>query len=340
MSVTIQLRRGTASAWSTANPVLAVGEIGLVTDDLSYKIGDGSTAWNSLANRELTGLFSTAIGLGAYGYGTEPGAPASGQGYLYAKDVAARIVPKWKGPSGLDTQLQEALYSNGIEVIVPASSTAFSAVGTATFTAVGTVSHPTLASGSLRASTRRAIVTSAATANSASELRVPATRCWRGDSAGLGGFFAVFRFGCSSAVSGQRMFVGLLGATGATSTSQDPAALTNCIGIGNANTDANLQILNNDASGGATKTDLGSSFPVPDSSNNAIYEMTLFAKANDTSIGWRVVRLDTGDVASGTISSDMPAGSTFLAPHFYVNNNGVASAVILDFYRYYLSSDY
>lgn len=340
MSVTIQLRRGTASAWSTANPVLAVGEIGLVTDDLSYKIGDGTTAWNSLAARELTGLFSTAIGLGAYGYGTEPGTPASGQGYLYAKDVAARIMPKWKGPSGLDTQLQEAIYGNGIESIVPASSTSFSASGTATFTAVGTVSHPALASGSLRASTRRAIVTSAATANSASELRVPATRCWRGDSAGLGGFFAVFRFGCSSAVAGQRLFVGLASVTTAISTSQDPAALTNVIGVGNASGDTNLQILTNDGSGSATKTDLGASFPVPDSTNNAIYELTLFAKANDTSVGWRVVRLDTGSATAGTISADMPASTTFLAPHYYANNNGVASAVILDFYRYYLSSDY
>lgn len=340
MSVTIQLRRGTASEWSSANPVLAVGEIGVNTDDLSYKIGDGSTAWNSLSDRELTGLFSTAIALGAYGYGTEPGAPASGQGYFYGKDVAGRVMPKWKGPSGLDTQLQEAIYGKGVESIVPASSTSFSASGCATFTAVGTVSHPALASGSLRASTRRSIVTSAATANSASELRVAATRCWRGDAAGRGGFFAVFRFGCSSAVAGQRLFVGLMSVTTAISTSQDVPALTNVIGVGNGAADTNLQILTNDGSGTCTKTDLGASFPVPDSTNNAIYELTLFAKANDTSVGWRIVQLTTGDAAAGTITSDMPASTTFLAPHFYANNNGVASAVILDFFRYYLSSDY
>lgn len=338
MSVTIQLRRGTASAWSTANPVLAVGEVGLVTDDLSIKIGDGTTAWNSLPAREF-GAHVTALTLDAYAAGSEPSTPSAGDLVVYGKDVAGRMMPKIKGPSGLDTQLQEALYGNGIELIVPASSTAFSAVGTATFTAVGTVSHPTLASGSLRASTRRAIVTSAATANSASELRVPATRCWRGDSAGLGGFFAVFRFGCSVSVP-RRMFVGLLGATGATSTSQSPSALTNMIGIGNDSADSNLQIMSNDASGTATKVDLGASFPVPSLSGNEMYELTLFAKANDTSVGWRVVRLDTGDVASGTISSDLPASTTFLAPHLYVNNDGVANAVVLDFYRYYLSSDY
>lgn len=340
MSVTIQLRRGTATEWSTANPVLAEGEVGLVTDDLSYKIGDGTTAWNSLAARELTGIYEGAT-FDSYDESTEPSAPSAGNLIIYGKAVAGRQMLKQKGPSGLDTQLQESLYGNGIELILPSSSTAFTAIGTATFTAVGTVSHPALAAGSLRASTRRAIVTSAATANSASELRVAATRAWRGDTAGQGGFFAIFRFGCSSAVSGQRVFVGLSSATTAISTSQDPAALTNVIGIGNAAADANLQILHNDGSGTCTKVDLGSSFPVPSSSNNALYELVLFAKANDTEIGWRVVRLDTGDVASGTITtSDIPTGGTFLAPHLYVNNNGVASAVILDFYRYYLSSDY
>lgn len=340
MSVTIQLRRGTASEWSTANPVLAVGEIGVVTDDLSYKIGDGSTAWNGLSARELTGVF-TGLTLDSYSAVTEPSAPSAGDLLLYGKDVAGRQMLKQKGPSGLDTQLQEAIYSNGIEYILPASSTAFSTNGSAAFTAVGTVSHPALAAGSLRASTRRAIVTSAASANSASELRVAATRAWRGDAAGLGGFFAYFRFGCSSAVAGQRLFVGLMSVTTAISTSQDPAALTNVVGIGNAAADANLQILHNDGSGTCTKVDLGASFPVPSSSNNAIYELTLFAKANDTEIGWRVVRLDTGDATSGTITtSDIPTSTTFLAPHLYVNNNAVASAVILDFYRYYLSSDY
>lgn len=48
----IQLRRGTASTWSSANsnlgPVLAVGEVGYETDTGRLKIGDGSTVWNNL----------------------------------------------------------------------------------------------------------------------------------------------------------------------------------------------------------------------------------------------------------------------------------------------------
>jgi hypothetical protein len=48
MTVQIQLRRGLASEWSTANPTLASGEMGVETDTHKFKVGDGSTKWNLL----------------------------------------------------------------------------------------------------------------------------------------------------------------------------------------------------------------------------------------------------------------------------------------------------
>lgn len=45
----IQFRRGTASQWSSTNPILAAGELGYETDTGNFKIGDGTTAWNSLS---------------------------------------------------------------------------------------------------------------------------------------------------------------------------------------------------------------------------------------------------------------------------------------------------
>lgn len=47
-TVRIQLRRDTATNWTSANPVLAAGEIGLETDTDQFKVGDGTTAWSSL----------------------------------------------------------------------------------------------------------------------------------------------------------------------------------------------------------------------------------------------------------------------------------------------------
>lgn len=44
----IQLRRGTAAFWTSANPVLHPGEPGYETDTRKLKIGDGNTPWREL----------------------------------------------------------------------------------------------------------------------------------------------------------------------------------------------------------------------------------------------------------------------------------------------------
>lgn len=54
MAFQIQLRRGTASAWSTVNPILVEGEVGLESDTNKMKVGNGSTAWNSLSYATAT----------------------------------------------------------------------------------------------------------------------------------------------------------------------------------------------------------------------------------------------------------------------------------------------
>jgi len=48
MASLIQVKRGTAASWTSANTVLAAGEIGFETDTKKLKVGDGTTAWTSL----------------------------------------------------------------------------------------------------------------------------------------------------------------------------------------------------------------------------------------------------------------------------------------------------
>jgi len=48
MAYLIQLRRDTAANWTSVNPILASGELGIETGTLRLKIGDGSTVWASL----------------------------------------------------------------------------------------------------------------------------------------------------------------------------------------------------------------------------------------------------------------------------------------------------
>lgn len=45
---TFQLKRGLASAWEKANPILAAGEPGWTLDTHVLKIGDGILPWNDL----------------------------------------------------------------------------------------------------------------------------------------------------------------------------------------------------------------------------------------------------------------------------------------------------
>jgi hypothetical protein len=49
MAKKIQMRRGTATDWTNFNPVLSSGELGYDITGKNFKIGDGTTAWNSLA---------------------------------------------------------------------------------------------------------------------------------------------------------------------------------------------------------------------------------------------------------------------------------------------------
>jgi hypothetical protein len=55
----IQVRRGTASQWTSTNPTLAAGEWGFETDTGKAKIGNGSTAWTSLSYFGGTGTVSS-----------------------------------------------------------------------------------------------------------------------------------------------------------------------------------------------------------------------------------------------------------------------------------------
>jgi hypothetical protein len=84
MAVQIQFRNDTAQNWADANPILAVGEMGVETDNNTFKIGDGETAWSDLGYLALPGagydftwdLATNFPSLSA------PASPFSGQDYL------------------------------------------------------------------------------------------------------------------------------------------------------------------------------------------------------------------------------------------------------------------
>lgn len=56
----IILRHDTAANWTRVNPVLSDGEIGVETDTLRIKVGDGANSWNQLQYSD-TRITSTLI---------------------------------------------------------------------------------------------------------------------------------------------------------------------------------------------------------------------------------------------------------------------------------------
>ena len=93
------------------------------------------------------------------------------------------------------------------------------------------------------------------------------------------------------------------------------STLTNIIGVGSEIGDTNLQVFSNDATGTATKVDLGAAFPANRDAGaimTTVYSIVLFNEPMSTSVVYRVTNNETGAVATGTISTDLPATSQAL----------------------------
>ena len=135
------------------------------------------------------------------------------------------------------------------------------------------------------------------------------------------------------------MFVQL----GATPTNVEPSTLINSIGVGQGAANTNLFVYYG-GSAAQTPIDLGASFPT-NTSNTDWYELTLFAPPSSTNtVYYQVVRLNTGNVASGTLTGTagtvLPSNTTFLMPRNWRTNNATAAAVTLAFGNMYLEMDY
>ena len=76
-TTTIQIRRDSAADWTSVNPTLSNGEFGYETDTDKLKIGNGTTAWNSLGYL-IDGSSFTNIDLTDLSVGTPAAASGSG----------------------------------------------------------------------------------------------------------------------------------------------------------------------------------------------------------------------------------------------------------------------
>ncbi len=164
-----------------------------------------------------------------------------------------------------------------------------------------------------------------------------------GSGTGVGGFYYVTRFVVSDAatVSGARMAIGLRTAITAP-TNVEPNTLVNTIAVAQLSTSTNLHIVYG-GSAAQTAIDLGANFPANTLSADA-YELTLISSPNRTDVKYKVVRLNTGDTATGTLSGTagtvLPSSTTLLGHFVTRTNNATALAVGIDVVSHYCDSNY
>lgn len=270
------------------------------------------------------------------------GTPAANAISPHAVSLAGRLMMAIIADNGISHELQPYWANRKIGLwSPPGNATSVNTLGYGTPSATGTATARNVAATNLFTRMRRLGYVSAATAGSLAAIRQTANQITIGNGSGLGGFVKAIRFGCSDAatVNGARQFVGVISSTAAP-TNVEPSTLINCIGVGHGAADTNLKIFHG-GSVAQTPIDLGANFPANTLSVD-LYELLLYASPmlND-SVGYRVTRLNTGDVASGVLTAaapgtQLPSSGTLLNYLMaWRSNNATALAVGLD-----IASDY
>ena len=152
-----------------------------------------------------------------------------------------------------------------------------------------------------------------------------------GPSANIGGFTVKHRVivGQGADTPSHRFFAGLRNWF-QNAVDEQPSSLTDIIGIGYDSADTQLQVIHNDASGAATKVPLGASFPKPTIPLSRVYDIELSATAGSGQVAYVVADVATGARATGTISTNLPAGTTMLTFYDYLSAGGTSTAVSLE----------
>ncbi|UOX32420.1 hypothetical protein LXD69_10185 [Flavobacterium sediminilitoris] len=151
---------------------------------------------------------------------------------------------------------------------------------------------------------------------------------WKNVSVGLG-FYVSAKVNVNLSPNG-RFFFGLTDSTSSIG-NVNPSTLTNVLGFSIDSLDSNLQIINNDSTGTATKTDLGPDFLINSTDDNP-YIIEVWNKKNSNNCSFRVLNL-LNNVTSSIITKteDLPAVTDGLAFQLWLNNGLDASFLTLHF---------
>jgi len=267
-----------------------------------------------------------------------PATPASGWLRIFAKTRAARVTLNTIGPSGVDVAYQPALFGNTIMLWLPSATTAQTAFGV-TYTArnngtSAAQATPTRASTNAMTSLSRAQFGTGTTATGASGTQTALPIAWRGNAAGLGGFFFFARFGVETLAADMRMMVGL-SANNATMAA-DGSTWANTCAIVKDSADSTWQFAMRNAST-LTKTATGCTVTA-----GQILDLYIFAPPNNAgTITVRLVDAVTGTIYMDDVglSANLPVNTTFMYMQAHCQAVSGTTAKIMSLNKMYLEQD-
>lgn len=227
----------------------------------------------------------------------------------------------WVAPSHLDLM-------DRVIVLPRLGATTLDGLG-GTMSTTGTATAASWATTNAHTRTHRVdylVTAAAATAVAGVRSSNPGAVFTRSTAAGFGGFKITTTAGPATGVSTatHRFFIGITNSTSAP-TDVQPSSLVNMVGFGWDAADNTCQIMCNDGSGVASKIDTG--WAVPTTDRAAMYRVEIACAADAAGIDYLVTDLVTGLTVSGTLTTDIPAGTTALTPRAYASVGGTSSVV-------------
>lgn len=265
-----------------------------------------------------------------------PAAPSEGAA-LIALYRAGRRMTSQLAPEGAGYSFQPGLFEKKIGLwtaLGNGTTVATWALGNST---TGTATGRNVATTNLAISLRRLAYVTGNPAGSSCGTRHGLTQFWRGNAAGLGGFFYSTRFALDTVKAGMRWFVGM-SASAAVIGNVNPSTLTNIAGFGIDAGETTVRWITNDGVGPVSKTDLGASFPA--TTADVVYDARIFCAPNGSAIYYALERLDSAALAEGSSSTVIPANTTLLSPAIWMNNGATVGAVAVAVMSQYAETDY
>ncbi len=217
----------------------------------------------------------------------------------------------------------------GASAILPGTSSTPGVFGTALATAVGTVSHPAPTSSTLALSTRRIQILTPPAASQTAALFENQKHYWRGNAAGLGGFYISIR-AFLMLHSSDLLHFGFMGLRGSTSSpgNVEPGDLQDILALGVDPGDTNYAVFHR-GTGSGSKVNTGMGV-------GNFVQFELFAYPNASEVYFRVTRLDNGETKSGVLTSNLPDAATFLAFQIHGNTgDDDTTSAIVNLVRFY-----